>query len=209
MLIVRWRKEGISNRKETSYLPLHIYFLWATQHNQHTSILIFGLMLMLSHRETHITHKGTDKLAWTKRWSNSIPPNWGNTASSQLSNTFVSCHRNCVKWIQSQWRHWTTDNPFECACFNFNTCVNFELHPGSGDMHICWLNFDALAQGNANLQTPYQSTHINKHICYTYVICPHCDMDVIFENINDDFLCVVYFLAKKKCFGHKSCYTQT
>ena len=28
-------------------------------------------------------------------------------------------------------------------------CVNFELHPGAGDIHICWFNFDALAQGNA------------------------------------------------------------
>ena len=28
-------------------------------------------------------------------------------------------------------------------------CVNFELRPGAGDIHICWFNFDALAQGNA------------------------------------------------------------
>ena len=28
-------------------------------------------------------------------------------------------------------------------------CVNFELRPGAGDTHICWFNFDALAQGNA------------------------------------------------------------
>ena len=30
-------------------------------------------------------------------------------------------------------------------------CVNFELRPGAGDIHICWVffNFDALAQGNA------------------------------------------------------------
>ena len=28
-------------------------------------------------------------------------------------------------------------------------CVNFELRPGAGDIHICWFfNFDALAQGN-------------------------------------------------------------
>ena len=27
--------------------------------------------------------------------------------------------------------------------------VNFELRPGAGDIHICWFNFDALAQGNA------------------------------------------------------------
>ena len=28
-------------------------------------------------------------------------------------------------------------------------CVNFELLPGAGDIHICWFNFDALAQGIA------------------------------------------------------------
>ena len=28
-------------------------------------------------------------------------------------------------------------------------CVNFELRPGAGDIHICWFNFGALAQGNA------------------------------------------------------------
>ena len=28
-------------------------------------------------------------------------------------------------------------------------CFDFELHPGAGDIHICWFNFDALAQGNA------------------------------------------------------------
>ena len=28
-------------------------------------------------------------------------------------------------------------------------CVNFELCPGAGDIHIFGVNFDALAQGNA------------------------------------------------------------
>ena len=32
-------------------------------------------------------------------------------------------------------------------------CVNFELRPGAGDVHICWFNFDALAQGNAYTPT--------------------------------------------------------
>ena len=38
-----------------------------------------------------------------------------------------------------------------CTVVNFNThvCVNFELRPGAGDIHICWFNFDALVQGNA------------------------------------------------------------
>ena len=37
-------------------------------------------------------------------------------------------------------------------------CVNFELHPGAGDIHICWFNFDALAQGNA-----YKPTNSNRN----------------------------------------------
>ena len=31
--------------------------------------------------------------------------------------------------------------------------VNFELSPGAGDIHICWFNFDALAQGNVYKRT--------------------------------------------------------
>ena len=27
-------------------------------------------------------------------------------------------------------------------------CFDFELRPGAGDIHICWFNFDALAQGD-------------------------------------------------------------
>ena len=38
-------------------------------------------------------------------------------------------------------------------------CVNFELRPGAGDIHICWFNFDALAQGNA-----YKPTYIHTYI---------------------------------------------
>ena len=49
--------------------------------------------------------------------------------------------------------HWTTDNPSGMHRCRFqHLCVlilNFELRPGVGDMHICWFNFDALAQGNA------------------------------------------------------------
>ena len=32
-------------------------------------------------------------------------------------------------------------------------CVKFELRLGAGDIHICWFNFDALAQENANKPT--------------------------------------------------------
>ena len=50
------------------------------------------------------------------------------------------------------WLHWTTDNPsgmHRCQFQHLHVCVNFELRPGAGDIHICWFNFDALAQGNA------------------------------------------------------------
>ena len=55
------------------------------------------LMSMLWHRATLTTHKGTDKSSWIKWGSNSLLPDWDNIDSSQLSTTFVSCHRNCVK----------------------------------------------------------------------------------------------------------------
>ena len=47
--------------------------------------------------KTHISHKGIDKLLCTKQGLSSVPPDWDSTANCQLSNTFVSCHRNCVK----------------------------------------------------------------------------------------------------------------
>ena len=49
------------------------------------------------------------------------------------------------------WLHWTTDNLSGMYMVSISTpvCVNFELRPGAGDIHICWFNFDALAQGNA------------------------------------------------------------
>ena len=48
------------------------------------------------------------------------------------------------------WLHWTTDNLSGMHMVSISTpvCVNFELRPGAGDIHICWFNFDALAQGN-------------------------------------------------------------
>ena len=48
------------------------------------------------------------------------------------------------------WLHWTTDNPSGMHRCPFQLlCVNFELRPGAGDIHISWLHFDALAKGNA------------------------------------------------------------
>ena len=49
------------------------------------------------------------------------------------------------------WLHWTTDNLSGMHMVSISTpvCVNFELRPGAGNIHICWFNFDALAQGNA------------------------------------------------------------
>ena len=34
-----------------------------------------------------------------------------------------------------------------------HVCISFELRSGAGDIHICWFNFDALAQGNAYKHT--------------------------------------------------------
>ena len=50
-------------------------------------------------------------------------------------------------------------------------CVNFELRPGAGDIHICWFNFDALAQGNAYKPTKEPinyRTYIHTYI-YIYI----------------------------------------
>ena len=41
------------------------------------------------------------------------------------------------------WLHWTTDNLSGMHMVSISTpvCVNFELRPGAGDIHICWFNF--------------------------------------------------------------------
>ena len=46
-------------------------------------------------------------------------------------------------------------------------CVNFELRPGAGDIHICWFNFDALAQGNAYKPTKEPINYLHTYI-HTY-----------------------------------------
>ena len=39
-------------------------------------------------------------------------------------------------------------------------CVNLELRPGAGDIHIYWFNFDALAQGIAYKPTNEQINYL-------------------------------------------------
>ena len=41
------------------------------------------------------------------------------------------------------WLHWTTDNLSGIHMVSISTpvCVNFELRPGAGDIHICWFYF--------------------------------------------------------------------
>ena len=82
------------------------------------------------------------------------PPDWGNSASCQLSSTYASRHWNRAKKRNSNDMPVAAlDNwqPVWNAQVSISTpvCVNFELRPGAGDIHICWFNFDALAQGNA------------------------------------------------------------
>ena len=40
-------------------------------------------------------------------------------------------------------------------------CINFELHPGAGDIHICWFNFDALTQGSTYKLTKEQNNIVD------------------------------------------------
>ena len=51
--------------------------------------------------------------------------------------------------------------------------VNFELRPGAGDIHICWVNFDALAQGNAYKPTkePIKYRGTDKLSCHEHFTC--------------------------------------
>ena len=129
------------------YIYIYLYIYIYTR-------LILGLRAANERRCYFVTTSFTDKLSLTRRGLNSRPPDWGNTASCQLSSTIASCHWNCVN------KHNPDDMP-EAALDNWQpvwnahvsistpVCVNFELRPGSGDIHFCWFNFDALAQGSA------------------------------------------------------------
>ena len=102
--------------------------------NTHTC----GLISVLWHTETHATHKGIDRLSRIEQKSNLVPLEWRNTGNCHLPFTFVSRHRKCVK-TQSRWprRHWTTDNPSGMhRLISTPSCANFELHPGSGNIHM-------------------------------------------------------------------------
>ena len=47
-------------------------------------------------------------------------------------------------------------------------CVNFELRPGAGDIHISWFNFHAVAQGNAYKPTKATAVHMYREQ-YTFL----------------------------------------
>ena len=46
--------------------------------------------------------------------------------------------------------------------------VNFELHPGAGNIHICWFNFDALTQGKAYKPTKEPIKHHGPGVDWTH-----------------------------------------
>ena len=100
-----------------------------TYSHAHTRPNIFvALILIVWHREKHMTHIGSEKLSWNKRRSNSLPPDRSNTVSCQLSSTSVSCHKGCVKnTIPITWpvQHLTIiDNSSEIHSFSIqNKCV--------------------------------------------------------------------------------------
>ena len=76
----------------------------------------------------------------------------------------ASCHWNCVK------KHNPNDMP-EAALGNWQpvwngqvsistpVCVNFELRPGFGDIHICWFNCLCSGMGNAHKPTKEPINH--------------------------------------------------
>ena len=128
---------------------------------------------MLWHRETHIDPQRNRYIIVDPAGIElTTSPDRGNSASCQLSSTYASRHWNCVKKRNSN------DMP-EAALDNWQRvwnaqvsnstpmCVNFELRPGAGDIHIyihtyihacihtyiytyifVVVNFDALAQAS-------------------------------------------------------------
>ena len=105
-------------------------------------------------------YKWTDKLSWTRRGSNSWSPDWGNSASSQLSSTIASRHWNCVK------KHNSSDMREEPKNYRgpggdrahdpqidetltyIHACMHTYIHTYIIHTYIFVVNFDPLAQAS-------------------------------------------------------------
>ena len=120
-----------------------------------------GLIVMLWHTETLVNPQRNDKLSWTHRGSNSLPPDWGSTAScnypahSPHATEIVKKKQNPNNMSEAILDNW---QPVWNAQVSISTsvCISFELRPDSSDTHICWFKLYTLAQGNVYKSTKEQ-----------------------------------------------------
>ena len=139
-----------------------------SEHSAHVTSLPFGfrtwlwrytclllLISMLWHRQAIFESKG-DKLSSSAE---------SRIRTQGLRYLFTSRLNTCLLLLISMLWHrqaiFDSNDMPEAALDNWQSvcnaqvsistpvCVNFELRPGAGDIHICWFNFDALAQENA------------------------------------------------------------
>ena len=150
------------------YIYIHIYIYIHTYTCKHTHVsYIYIYIYTYIHTYIHICWFNFDALAQgnaykpTKEPINYRGPGGDRTHDLQTEATppAASCPactlhateiapKNATP-MTCPWLHWTTDNLSGMHMVSISTpvCVNFELRPGAGDIHICWFNFDALAQG--------------------------------------------------------------
>ena len=135
-----------------SYLfrkTIHTYIHTCMHACIHTYIFV-GLILMLWHRETHINPQRNRQII--------VDPAGIELTTSRLRQLRQLPVVQHVRFTPLKSRQKTQfqympvaarDNwqPVWNAQVSISTpvCVNFELRPGAGDIHICWFNFDALA----------------------------------------------------------------
>ena len=153
--------------------------------------IFVGLILELWHRETYITHKETNKLSCTKHESNSLPPDWGNTTSCQLSGTLVSYHKNCVKnTIPGQWHGQSSTGQLVCF-LRINLNGKYILQYQGYVKCKCIIMFEHISHLNAKIAI----NHFN--VTYSFLrtqglwvssstLWDACRMDTEIEQIGSD-----------------------
>ena len=115
----------------------------------HNELDIFVvLILMFWYKESNISHKGAAILSFSMRGLNSQCSDRGNIASCQFSSTRVPHDTETVHKRQFQGRGQGNTGKMttrlEWTSVTLNTCVSFQLRPGSGDIHTCCFDFAAL-----------------------------------------------------------------
>ena len=137
-----WRHHGTLDRKcmASVHLSLSLYFWF------NIDALAHGNAYKPTKKPINFFGPGGDRTHDLQ--TETAPPAASCPARSLHATGIVSWKHNANDMPKAALDNW---QPVWNAQGSISTPVrvNFELRPGAGDIHICWFNCDALAQGNA------------------------------------------------------------